>query len=394
MSESGRPIIPLPPRGGYLLRGDERRPHVETRGPFIRNWPFDEAVGLRFLLDKMRDDRELPLTMMVSAGKWLKDSESARFVDVLSSAMDRRLDAIWIAAPRPIDWTVLPGGSLPNAVLLNLENAVDMRLTKNLVLDLLFLPAEDKSEEVLLEQFIRRTALVIVPRDAPRAVEIAALAEEHEMTTLCWDAVQGTVEKRSYVALTVTPDLTTTDADLNTVGAHLATLAKQLTPATQPRSAFRSALAGLIPTFGTRPRWDEDLLRLADRFKWPKWAVQTLPFLYVRTATDEQQRATALVWRPLLEWIDNRETYLTGSGKMCGGEIWEVLLPQELDQVLSEIHAQIQENLKGNPFHGSGAFFARIADAIDAVANARGSDSVSKRLRELSRALPQYARER
>src|SRR5205814_9355240 len=113
----------------------------------------------------------------------------------------------------------------------------------------------------------------------------------------------------------------TAEVDLAAIGKHLTNLARLLKPRRERRSEFRSALAGLIPTFGARPRWEEDLLNLAHAYKWPDWAVQTLPFLYLRLRDEANGDVCAVVWRRFTEWLTKPETYLTGREKICSGEM-------------------------------------------------------------------------
>jgi len=398
----GRPslIAPIQTRGIFQADQHEPRVRIATRGPLLQSFPFDDDVKLATAVTELRRGRDLPLTIVISAAGWSPaQDEGDRFLEVLLKCTDRRIDAIWRISPQPLPWSPPAADPVPNVVTLDLSTSLDSRIANNLLADLLFLPAADAADKQLLHGFRNRAPFVVVPCSGAHRDEIVSLAYEAGFAVLHWDSDTKKIGRDAMPSLpsmsTETPP-SAEGVDLDAIGKYLFDLAKFLKGRREKRSVFRNALAELGARYGEYPRWDEDLVRMADSHKWPDWAVQTLPSLYLRTSDDDAAEISAFVWHPLTKWIDKPEQYLDGAGRICNDEMWQMRLPAEIAAVLSEIHTQINENLRGNPLHGDGVFFGRIWDAVDAVFQAKkqAGDPVAQQLQALSRVIGLMAQKR
>jgi hypothetical protein len=355
-----------------------------TRGPRLRQSPVEDRADLRVLVGQLREFfRDIPLNILMVGGDVTdQGTTSARFYDTIRDYLDLTADTIWIVDnPSP----------LPSSVgVVALDNGSrDRRIAANLVADILFMAGEQEAETETLRAFAGRVSLVLIPASAPHRAPVADAASAMDVVALTWDALQSTiyfaVDSQSEVS--VMPGSTLTAEDIDDIGKRLGALAKQLTHRFDRRMRFREAIERLMRRHNTHPGWNEDLIRAADSFDWPPWAVQTLPKLYLRV--DKQaDTVTALVWRTLFDWVDQYEQYLPQRPAICSGEILRVIIPKSIDALLSECNAAIEENLRGSPV-GESVFFGRIADAISGIARSHYADdsAIAERLLTLSRDL-------
>jgi hypothetical protein len=390
LTSERNPVTPVLPRSAFDRSADDLgAPHIQvrTRGPRLRQSPVDERSELHVLVCQLR--RLLlgvPLNIVLaSPDVAIVGTASSRFFESVISCIEPSIDTVWIVNGGA------PASPTPGVVSLDTE-ARDTRIRDNLVADILFLAAEDEGDVDALRRFCGRVSLVIIPMAAPYTEALTETATELDTVTLHWDAAQSTVHLAPgrETVIDVPEGSALTQEEMAYIGDRLGALAKQLTSRRERRATFRDALMGLMRRYDRHPRWSADLIELADKFAWPSWAVQMLPKLYLRT-TDGDDQVTAFVWRRLFEWIENHEAFVIGQ-TLCNGEILPVLIPVHLDALLGEIHAEVEENLRGNPFYYDTVFFGRISDAVSGVGRRSSDPETRKRLLKLSRDLHDMAR--
>jgi len=381
-------VTPVLPRSTFDRSADDlggQRVQVRTRGPRLSQSPVDERSELHVLIAQLRLLlRGVPLNIVLAAAD--AGTTSLRFFEGVLRCIEPSIDTIWI-----VNGSVLTS---PTAGVVSLDNEPrDVRISNNLVADILFLAGENGGDVETLRRFCGRVSLVIIPMSAPYTDALTEMATELDTVALHWDDAQSTVHLATgrETVIDVPEGSELTPEEIAYIGGRLGALAKQLASRRERRATFRDALMGLIRRYDRHPRWSMDLIEIADKFAWPSWAVQMLPKLYLRTS-DGEDHVKAFVWCRLFEWIDNHQAFVVDGRTLCNGEILPVLIPVRLDALLGEIHAEIEENLRGNPFYYDTVFFGRISDAISGVGRRASDPETRKRLLKLSRELHDTAR--
>ncbi len=141
---------------------------------------------------------------------------------------------------------------------------------------------------------------------------LAGQAHEH-LGGNPWDGLEG------VLSLPATAD---GRPDLRVLGPALQSLTAYLERDYDKLPAFRSVLHRLTQRFPS-PRWDPDLVRLADRHKWPTWTVEALPRLNFRVDSGGY-----LLWRPVVDVLQYGYSYQV-QAEFCGGAILQVSLDED-----------------------------------------------------------------
>jgi hypothetical protein len=285
-------------------------------------------MPLRRFIDEHRTQMSnLPLVAFIF-GKSFEVPEAAesRFAAALNETLDTGSDAVWVVSR---GGQQLPFGTI-RAVTATLEWQKDEPIWRNLVADVLFFPAASDVEEDVIATFRQRAAVVIVPLSAPRLQAFGRAATRARIPVVGWAEETNTIEA---VGVETLWDLSADPA--GDVGAYLAEVATQLTIHDDRRNRFRGLLEQLA---GVGSDWPMTTILHADRHRWPRWTIGTLPKLYVRV---EDGNSEAYLWR--LTYDCARTLPSDVAGELCDGAMVRIAASDDVHEVIAEVDARLQQ---------------------------------------------------
>jgi len=135
-----------------------------------------------------------------------------------------------------------------------------------------------------------------------------------------WDGLEG------VLGLPLTAD---GRPELPVLGRALQRMAVYLEGEHDRLPVYRSVLSRLTQRFPS-PRWDVDLVLLADEHQWPTWTVEALPRLNFRADSDGY-----FLWRPVFDVLAHGYSYQI-QRQFCAGEVLQVTLDEEAETFVEE----------------------------------------------------------
>ena len=143
------------------------------------------------------------------------------------------------------------------------------------------------------------------------------------------DGLQGILLMPSDEAEVSTPVL-------NAIGSALNALALKCERAPNRRQRFRALIQHVKATHVQRPSWDLDLIMLAYEYKWPLWAVESLPRLYIPLQTLEDGKRGFVAWKYLTYPIPEEWGCDVGA-QFRNGIVREIFIPPHAIPFLDEV---------------------------------------------------------
>lgn len=343
------------------VRDEETRVpvRIRTRGPMKRIAPIDDSRSIGDFVDGLRRPEDLPLVVLVFGDATDPNGAAARF----ASAVDRQLtaaDATWIIARN--------GGSLPFGVVtgtvatLDEREPQDRRIWKNLVADILFFAADDASDEESIDSFRKCAPCVIVPSDAARLQSFGHRAVRACLPVLTFSAGNDSIASPPPEMFW---DLTLPAEE---PGQRLAEIATQLSTNQKRRRLFSAVLQSFRPASLDDDAWSREVIRLADRFRWPRWTVASMPRRYVMT----EEPREAYLWRLMYDCV--MKLGIETRARLCNGEIFHIQAPDNVHLLIAEIDQQLDAEMQRIKFIGDTSLFGRLGDILDDVAQKWAAD--------------------
>ncbi len=115
------------------------------------------------------------------------------------------------------------------------------------------------------------------------------------------------------------------------------------------RPEFRRLIARALQTYPGRPTWEIDLLNQADQHRWPGWAVECLPSLYIRSGKTADGPQTAYVWHYICACVPEEYDYEIHS-ELCGGLVFDLKVTADTGEFLRSIAPRFEFLRLRNPF--------------------------------------------
>jgi hypothetical protein len=112
-----------------------------------------------------------------------------------------------------------------------------------------------------------------------------------------------------------------------------------------------------------------ELIKLADRQRWPGWAVECLPDLCVSLQVAPGQPERMLLWKPLVECLPVGLAE-TVTAQYCEGRVIEVTLPSQTRPLLHRIASVLESARKANPFPSERSTLACLTHAVTSLVDA------------------------
>lgn len=149
---------------------------------------------------------------------------------------------------------------------------------------------------------------------------------------------------------------------LDVIGRALKGIADKLEREPTRGEKFRILIARAKQSCPSRPTWDKDLLKQADRHQWPGWAVDRLD-LYLPVAVLPAGGERALLWHQIAECM--RATYKHRELKtFCNDRVVEVEMSKEASTFVRQIAPIFEEERINNPFTSDRATIGIITNAL------------------------------
>jgi hypothetical protein len=285
------------------------------------------------------------------------------FLNILSRPRPPRLlqkgDALWLiriaresgtASPPNKDEKIIATAplALEGAVMLDLTQKKDLRIYENLTADLVFFPGLSPDEAERARKFASRARAVIID---PRGEHGPAIKQVGNVIQL--PIINGFNEATSLPSgLNVTEAQSIESIgtygkfDAQTIGKTLKDIAERLENEPNCRVEFRSSILKVLDAYSDHPAIKAELVRQADVYRWPIWAVQCLPQLYVPLGTLENGRIRILVWKYLCESVPESYPYEI-TEQLCQGQFFEVEVPAQTTKILKVMAPSFEKNLQG-----------------------------------------------
>lgn len=125
------------------------------------------------------------------------------------------------------------------------------------------------------------------------------------------------------------------------------------------RPTFLSILRKAEDAFRDRLTAYKILVQLADKTSWPSWAVRCLPDLYAQLETLDDGRVVAYMSRYVAGGISPSYEY-TIIERMCGGEIFKVVMPRATADLAKGMSDEISDYLRHNPNESDRSFIGTV----------------------------------
>jgi len=227
--------------------------------------------------------------------------------------------------------------------------------------DLAFFPAAHESE-VESAALAAESARVFIVRADGRHASAVADAGRQRQTAVYFMIADDDLR----VAPTASPEdeeLSPPRLDqpwLNDVGRELAELAERLAdlpeagrgsyghyqrPFVTRSKTFRDAIRECVNSVPQHLSWDEDLVFLADRHRWPAWAVECLPRLYVPLGEPAGRTVSALLSHHIYHTLLSRDVSAVVR-ELCGGRFYLVRVERDAAVFVEDVAPDFESFLQ------------------------------------------------
>jgi hypothetical protein len=185
------------------------------------------------------------------------------------------------------------------------------------------------------------------------------------------------------------------EPDLKALGYALWMMSRRLNEHPHNRLEFSSLLERVQAVYFDHETWGIDLLRLANEFEWPKWAVDCLPDLPHIVGDVEPDLCHAgresehdckrvIMWWPYVElakagaaiadfWYKTEKTF-------CEGQVSQLILPQKEMEFVTGLAPHLEPKRDKNPYPSQSSVVGIIADALSDYKFALGRDDEGSRI--------------
>jgi hypothetical protein len=128
---------------------------------------------------------------------------------------------------------------------------------------------------------------------------------------------------------------------LDAIGGALKALAISFEGRRNKRQRFRDAVQRVTETHRHWPTWDLDLIVQADASSWPRWALESLPSLFVLLRVPEGEWGRVVAWKYILNSRPRSCAY-TVQWSLCENRVIEVSAPSATIGILARIAAALE----------------------------------------------------
>ncbi|HYH86170.1 MAG TPA: hypothetical protein VEX60_12005 [Pyrinomonadaceae bacterium] len=174
---------------------------------------------------------------------------------------------------------------------------------------------------------------------------------------------------------------------LDEIGNALKTVARNLSQEHDRRAEFKAFVKTVTDTYPGRPTWAVDLVQIADKNRWPAWAVECLPSLCIRLKGLPDERICYLAWHYILACIPKSYDYEVVLG-LCGNHVLRTYVTEETSFFIEAIAPVIEHARLENPFPSDRAMHGVVASAmtdLELLANSLFDSEAAEELREARR---------
>lgn len=172
------------------------------------------------------------------------------------------------------------------------------------------------------------------------------------------------------------------------LGQVLAITAHVLTPCPRRRPLFQTYTKKIMECWLEVFNWDERLIRLADRHQLPRWAVESLPSLFVPLRVENTEYKQLLLWKPFRillpesgkgkDWWDH--------GSLCDGLVREVQVTKKLFDSLRKVRDTFEDRRRRLTHGSDQAMEGVVGDAMAHVEDMMSSkNKINRPLSESTR---------
>jgi hypothetical protein len=397
-------IVPVRRRSKAITRTSEQgtaRPSIRTRGPIVerKTSPSDrqtETPGFITLVELFKEIRaevsDLPLTVIIH-GWGDKAAEDFRFL-LFPSLLTG--DALWFVPTRTGRVMRAPPAK-EGGVILDLNVHSDRRIYNNLVGDIVFFSASEEAEVSTADTFRQRArALVLDHRDRsqdrnPIRVSLVHVALDAGLNVYLWFGhklakcsavadLDATAECAEAMENSASVEGLDRD-DFVQIGNTLKDLAGHLEEEFDRRFIFRSFLEKILETYAEYSTLDRDLVLIADEYQLPKWAVESLPSMYIPAKESQAGNDRALVWRRVLDCVPQHYEYQR-LRELCGGEFIDLEISTVTLRLIGLVSNIFESHLMHLPFSSENAFHGAVNEALMELALKENDSAVVEKIEQ------------
>ena len=336
------------------LQSDRPSTSINTRGRLRSLTSRSNLADVSDLLSGLRREvNDLPLTVLIHG--WPRQAAS-EFLQTLTPSLEPD-DAVWLITTDPPDANefvdearVNSSFAICGSVNLNLNRKRDRRLYDNLVSDLTFLPGLERKEEKEFPRLRDVSRILVIDSRGPYSQRIIESGRDPRVEMCVWKGEKTLTYFHSGLVTIGSRTPTRDTIDLEEIGQRLKELIKHLEDEYDRRREFRASLLKLMDQFPGRPSWGEDLIDFADSHRWPRWAVECLPQLFVSLEPMEIRKKQALVWHYMVDCIPGsyKKEYSV-TNKLCSNQIFRIVMSERVDEFLQIVAECFHRNLDLNP---------------------------------------------
>ncbi|MFO1431006.1 MAG: hypothetical protein U1F76_12805 [Candidatus Competibacteraceae bacterium] len=169
------------------------------------------------------------------------------------------------------------------------------------------------------------------------------------------------------------------------IGQELKLKADLLETNSKRRVIFRNLVKKVIDMFYDKENLNKDLIKLADKYQFPGWAVECLPNLFVVLKKLEDNSKVIWLWHFPVACMGKPGVSWKHQSDLCGGHIIQIIVKPEIDEWLNKIVPAFEVCRTSLPFASERAMKGAAIDTIAAIETAelkKGKKHTAQRLKE------------
>jgi hypothetical protein len=141
----------------------------------------------------------------------------------------------------------------------------------------------------------------------------------------------------------------------------------------------------LIPdTYPGRPSFERELMYLADKFRWPVWAVECLRLFYLERDPAGVGRSALTTWSPIAEFLRELAD-VEVLERLCQGTVVKVSFAAAMTDAFAAIASETDEMRMLNPWVGERSALNILVDALLITASRDASSRLAEHALEFTR---------
>lgn len=137
--------------------------------------------------------------------------------------------------------------------------------------------------------------------------------------------------------------------DLEEIGKALREIADHLKGDDDIRPELRYLIKMAMDRHPEHRGWDLDLLRQADKHRWPPVAVECLPSLYIPLKGEHAGLRRFILWNHIYSLVEHTDGCVVEK-ELCRGHGYLAQLPQMAVRIVSQVAPRLEEARLNNPF--------------------------------------------